>query len=89
MTSESPLVMAAPINILPSSNSIAIKPEVRCLEKSISGVFFTVPLVVAMKMNWSSRYSDTGNIAVMRSPSSSGRMLTTGLPLAARLATGI
>ena len=38
-------------SVWPSSSSIAINPEVRCLEKSIKGVFFTVPLVVAIKIN--------------------------------------
>ncbi len=57
-------------------------PEVRGREKSASGVFFTVPDVVAMKTNLSSSNSRTGRMALMRSPSSSGSRLTIGLPRA-------
>ncbi len=63
-------------------------PLVRGREKSVSAVFFTVPVVVAMKMNLSASNSRTGRMALMRSPSSSGSRLTIGLPRAWRLACG-
>ena len=57
-------------------------PEGRGRENSASGVFFTVPWAVAMKTKWFSSNSFTGTTAVIFSPSSSGNMLTTGLPRA-------
>ena len=89
ITSLEPSVTEAPTNVLPSSSSIAIRPVLRCLENSIREVFFTVPFEVAMNMNWSSRYSCTGNMAVIRSSACRGRILITGLPRAVLLAGGI
>ena len=57
-------------------------PEGRGREKSASGVFFTVPCAVAMNTKWFSSNSFTGTTAVIFSPSSSGNMLTIGLPRA-------
>ena len=59
-------------------------PDGRGLENSESGVFFTVPLAVAMNTKWSSTNSFTGRIAVIFSCSSSGTRLTIGLPRAMR-----
>jgi hypothetical protein len=63
-------------------------PDGRGREKSASGVFFTVPLAVAMKTKWFSSNSRTGPTAVIFSPSPIGNMLTTGLPRLARLPCG-
>ncbi|MNC85212.1 hypothetical protein D3C83_08020 [compost metagenome] len=63
-------------------------PDGRGREKSASGVFFTVPCAVAMNTKWFSSNSFTGTTAVIFSPSSSGNMLTTGLPLLALLPCG-
>jgi hypothetical protein len=63
-------------------------PALRGLEKSDSGVFLTVPSRVAMKMNLSSTNSLTGSTALIRSPSSSGKRLTIGLPRLIRLPCG-
>ena len=49
MTSCAPSVTAAPIKKSPSSKSTAMMPAFRGLEKSVSGVFLTVPSAVAMK----------------------------------------
>ncbi|MNF18603.1 hypothetical protein D3C81_2315180 [compost metagenome] len=50
MTSLAPSVMAAAISVSPSSRRRAIRPLERGLLNWISGVFFTVPKAVAMKM---------------------------------------
>ncbi|MNG25871.1 hypothetical protein D3C84_1107820 [compost metagenome] len=50
MTSLAPSVMAAAISVSPSSRRRAIRPLERGLVNWISGVFFTVPKAVAMKM---------------------------------------
>ena len=60
-------------------------PLGRGRENSASGVFFTVPCAVAMNTKWFSSNSFTGTTAVIFSPSSSGNMLTIGLPRAERL----
>ena len=59
-------------------------PALRGFAKLVSGVFFTVPMAVAMKTKCSSSISLTGRIAVIFSPSSSGKRLTIGLPREAR-----
>ncbi len=48
ITSCSPSVSAAPIRKSPSSRSTAMMPALRGLLKSFSGVFLTVPRLVAM-----------------------------------------
>ena len=50
MTSCLPSVMATPIRKSPSSSSTAMMPLPRGLANADSGVFFTVPCAVAMKM---------------------------------------
>ena len=68
------------------ARSSAIRPELRGRLNCSSGVFFTVPLAVAMKMKWSASYSLIGRMVVIRSSASSGNMFTNGRPLAPRLA---
>src|SRR5258706_16228207 len=63
-------------------------PLGRGREKSVSGVFFTVPCAVAMNTKWFSSNSFTGTTAVIFSLSSSGNMLTIGLPRLERLPAG-
>ena len=63
-------------------------PLGRGRENSASGVFFTVPCAVAMNTKWFSSNSLTGTTAVIFSPSSSGNMLTIGLPRLERLPAG-
>ena len=57
-------------------------PAVRGREKAVSGVFFTVPWLVAMKTKCWSSYCLTGSTALIFSPSSSGSRFTMGLPRA-------
>ena len=63
-------------------------PLERGREKSLSGVFLTVPDAVAMNTKRSSAYSRTGSTALMRSSASSGSRLTIGRPRAVRPACG-
>ena len=55
-------------------------PDFLGLEKSESGVFFTVPFAVAIKIYWSSTKSFTAKIAFIFSPGINGNKLTIGLP---------
>ena len=80
MTSCLPSVMATPMRKSPSSSSAAMMPLPRGLANAESGVFFTVPWAVAMKMKCPSSNCFTGRMAVIFSPSSNGNILTTGLP---------
>jgi len=88
MTSQLPSVMATPIRKSPSSSAAAMMPALRGLEKSVSGVFFTVPRAVAMKTKWLSSNSLTGSTVVIFSLSSSGKRLTMGLPREMRVPSG-
>ena len=63
-------------------------PAVRGREKSLKGVFLTMPLLVAMNTYWSSSKDLTGSSAVIFSPSCSGSRLTMGLPRAMRPPAG-
>ena len=63
-------------------------PLARWLEYASKRVFFTVPEAVAITIYLSSAYSRTGNIAVIRSSLSNGKILTIGRPRAVRLANG-
>ena len=89
ITSLLPSVIAVPTSSSPSSSSMALRPTLRWRAKLSRAVFFTVPLAVAMNTKWFSVYSLTGSILVIRSFSSSGRILMMGLPLDVLLATGI
>ena len=51
ITSCVPSVTATPTSVLPSSSSSARSPAARSRANCFSGVFFTVPLAVAMKTN--------------------------------------
>ncbi len=84
ITSWRPSVIAAPIRKSPGSRSTAIRPALRGLANSGSGVFFTVPLVVAMNTKCSPSNARTGSTTVIFSPSASGNMFTIGLPRDAR-----
>ena len=53
-------------------------------ENSVSGVFLTVPSEVAMNTKCSSSNALTGRMTVIFSLSTSGNMLTIGLPRALR-----
>jgi len=55
---------------------------------AFSSVFLTVPLRVAKTTNSVSEKSRVETTAWMRSPSASGRMLTSARPLAVRWASG-
>jgi DNA gyrase subunit A len=61
----------------------------RIRENCSNGTFLTVPRSVAMKTKCPSRNSSTGNMAVMFSPSISGKIFTTGRPRDVRLACGL
>ena len=63
-------------------------PLARGRENNASGVFFTVPRLVAMKTNFPSSKSLIDSIALMRSSGWSGSRLTMGLPRDPRLACG-
>ena len=63
-------------------------PLARGRENADSGVFLTVPWLVAMNTKWSSSNCLMGSTALMRSPSSSGSRLTMGLPREPRPACG-
>src|SRR6202046_3816002 len=63
-------------------------PLGRGRENAASGVFFTVPLLVAMNTKCCSSNCLTGSTALIFSPSSSGSRLTIGLPRAPRPACG-
>ena len=63
-------------------------PLVRGRENAVSGVFFTVPWLVAMNTKCCSSYCLTGSSALIFSPSSSGSRLTIGLPREPRPACG-
>ncbi len=80
MMSCPPSVMAAPTRKSASSRSTAMIPLGRGREKSVSGVFLTVPLAVAMNTKCCSSNSRTGITTVIFSFSSSGKRFTTGLP---------
>ena len=80
ITSCLPSVMATPMRWSPSSSSAAMMPFSRGLENADSGVFFTVPIAVAMNTKCASSYSFTGSTALIFSPSASGNRLTIGLP---------
>jgi hypothetical protein len=61
ITSYSPSVMATPIRWSPSSRSTAMMPALRGLAKADSGVFLTVPPIVAMNTKCPSSNSFTGS----------------------------
>ena len=63
-------------------------PFARGLENKPSGVFFTVPKLVAMNTNLPSSKSLMASIALIRSPSWSGSRFTIGFPRAPLLACG-
>ncbi len=54
ITSRVPSVMATPTSLSPGSRPTAMMPAMRGRENAESGVFFTVPVAVAMKTNLSS-----------------------------------
>ena len=81
-------VKSTPINSSPSFKLTAMIPALRGRLKSCRGVFFTVPLAVAIKTNLPSSYSLTGKMAVIRSFCSRGNKLIIGRPRAPRLASG-
>ena len=83
-----PSVRSTPISSLPSFRFTAMIPLALGREYCVNSVFFTVPLVVAIKTYLPASNSCIGRIAVIRSPSSRGRILTIGRPLAFRLASG-
>ena len=86
--SLSPSVISTPIRVSSSRRFNAIIPLARWFLYAVNAVFLTVPEAVAIIMNLSSSYSRTGKIAVIRSPSSSGKILTIGRPRAVLLASG-
>ena len=63
-------------------------PALRGLENSVSAVFFTVPIAVAMKTKCSSSYCLIGSTTVIFSFSASGNMFTIGLPREVRVPCG-
>ena len=63
-------------------------PLVRGRENAASGVFLTVPLLVAMNTKCCSSNCLTGSTALIFSPSSSGSRFTIGLPREPRPACG-
>ena len=63
-------------------------PLARGRENADSGVFFTVPWLVAMNTKCSSSNCLMGSMALIFSPSSSGSRLTMGLPREPRPACG-
>ena len=63
-------------------------PVARGRENADSGVFFTVPWLVAMNTKCCSSNCLMGSTALIFSPSSSGSRFTIGLPRAPRPACG-
>ena len=84
ITSCAPSVMAAPIKKSPSSKPTAIMPRFMGRENASSGVFLTVPMLVAIKTYLSATNCFTGMTTLIFSPSSSGNKFTIGLPRLAR-----
>ncbi len=88
MISRLPSVIATLTSRSSLRRSMAMMPLDLGRENRFSAVFLTVPPLVAMKTNASSSKSRIGSTALIRSPSSSGRRFTIGLPREPRLACG-
>ena len=88
MISLLPSVISTPINSSSSRRFKAMIPLERGRLNSVKAIFFTTPPAVAMITNLSSSYAVTGKIAVIRSFSPNGKILTIGRPREPRLACG-
>jgi hypothetical protein len=89
ITSSLPLVRRAQPSWSPSSRFMAIKPEGRTEANSSMTTRLTLPRTVASMQNPCAEKSETAMAAVTRSLGPSARMLTSGMPLAVRSASGI
>ena len=86
---SSPDVTTAPMRVSPSSMDSAMIPEGRGFEKASSRVFLTMPRLVASSTWCPEEKSRTEQKAAIFSPDCNETRLTTGLPFAWRVTSGM